>query len=335
VSQFERLAERGIDVYWAGGRADPPASWPSFAPLPSNVHVFPSERVEQFVHQRDGAPVARILGASRPLGRTVHAKDFSPDPAGLPSIAVIHGKASPEALRSRGIDYWALGGNHARSTPFSSPQTAHWPGSPQGRRPSEPGPHGCSLVQVDAERHVRITLIPCDVLRWHREQMVLDEAAGPKDLERRLHDRVRALREAAPGIDLMVSWTIAAGGRLAARLRRGSLGVELLQTLRGQYGMTQPAAWSVSLSAESGPMLPAQWYEQDTIRGDFLREIRRLQQLPVGGCQLSVALGEFPPAIERQLTTKDRHLTTEDRQLLLREAAALGADLLSGEEPLS
>jgi len=333
VSQFERLAERGIDVYWAGGRIDPPAGWPSFARLPSNVHVFPSGRLEQFLHQRDGTPMVRILGASRPLGHEVRAKDFSPDPGGLFSIAVIHGKVNPEALRPRGIDYWALGGNHARSTPFSSPQTAHWPGSPQGRRPAEPGPHGCSLVQVDAERHVRSTFIPCDVLRWHEEQVVLDEAAGPKDLERRLHDRIKALREAAPGIDLMVSWTIVSSGRLAARLRRGSLAAELLHGLRSQYGMTQPAAWSVSLSAEAGPMLPAQWYEQDTIRGDFLREVRRLQLSAEEPIRLEADLPE--PLRTGPLARAAVLDDAADRQRVLREAAALGADLLSGEEPLS
>jgi hypothetical protein len=124
-------------------------------------------------------------------------------------------------------------------------------------------------------------------------------------------------------------------------LRRGTLTAELLQGLRSQFGLTQPALWSVSLTADAAPAPPAQWYEQDTNRGDFLREIRRLQQLPGDGCQLSVDSYQLPAAIAsrlttkgRQLTTDNRQLTTDNRQLLLREAAALGADLLSGEEPL-
>jgi DNA repair exonuclease SbcCD nuclease subunit len=331
VAQFERLAERGIEVYWAAGRADPTTNWPAFAPLPPSVHLFPSERLEHFLHQRDGTPVARLTGVSRPHGR-VRAKDFSPDPSGLFSIAAIYGKANPEALRPRGIDYWALGGGHARSTPFSSPQVAHWPGSPQGRRPEEPGPHGCSLVEVDADRRVRIAFVPCDVLRWHAEQVAIDPAAGPKDLERRLHDRAKTLREAAPGIDLMVSWTVVGSGRLAAQLRRGTLAAELLQGLRSQFGMAQPAVWSVSLAAEAAPTLPAQWYEQDTIRGDFLREVRRLQlsaEEPIGlEAHVPEPLRTGPLA--RAAVLEDG----ADRQRVLREAAALGADLLSGEGPL-
>ena len=377
VSQFERLAERKIEVYWAGGRSDPPASWPSFAPLPPNVHVFPCERLEQFLHERDGGPAVRLTGVSRngrreagdggresrlqgsgfrvqesggsghgtdnpapvppsprppvtPSSLIPHPSSFSPDPGGLFSIAVLYGKINPEALRPQGIDYWALGGNHARSTPFNTPHVAHWPGSPQGRRPEEPGPHGCSLVQVDEDRRVRITVVPCDVLRWHTEQVTLDPAAGPKDLDRRLRDRMKALREAAPGIDLMVSFSIVAGGRVAADLRRGKLAAELLHGLRSEYGMTEPAVWTVSLAAETAPTLPAQWYEQDTIRGDFLREVRRLQ---LAGDEPIRLDDRVPETLRAGPLARAAVLDgAADRQRVLHEAATLGADLLSGEE---
>src|SRR5262245_59140802 len=40
AEQFQRLAERDIQVYWAGGNVDPPESWPAALHLPSNVHRF-------------------------------------------------------------------------------------------------------------------------------------------------------------------------------------------------------------------------------------------------------------------------------------------------------
>ena len=52
--QFQRLAEAGISVYWAGGESDPPENWPVAIPLPDNVHVFPKDRVTDFLHQCDG-----------------------------------------------------------------------------------------------------------------------------------------------------------------------------------------------------------------------------------------------------------------------------------------
>ena len=63
--QFQRLAEAGISVYWAGGESDPPEAWPTAFPLPENVRVFAKDRVTDFLHQYDGSPLARIVGTSR------------------------------------------------------------------------------------------------------------------------------------------------------------------------------------------------------------------------------------------------------------------------------
>ena len=139
--QFARLAQRQIPVYWAGGGVDPPEVWPAFIPLPDNVHLSARGRVAELVHQRDGAPLARVLLHGRDGNRLVRAGDFNPDPAGLYTIAVVHGTVETAALGVRGIDYWALGGRHDRSTLFSAPQMAHYAGQParpaarRGRRP--------------------------------------------------------------------------------------------------------------------------------------------------------------------------------------------------------
>ena len=128
AEQFGRLAERDVPVYWAGGSIDPPEAWPSAVTLPENVRLFPRGRIEDYVHRRDAAPVARLIGTSRGRRRGVRASEFDPrrlrgrdhrphdENAGLFSIAVVHGTAEAEALRDQGIDYWALGGRHDRAT---------------------------------------------------------------------------------------------------------------------------------------------------------------------------------------------------------------------------
>lgn len=332
VSQFERLAERAVEVYWAWGRVEAASGWPALAPLPANVHVFPPERTEQFIYCREAAPAARLIGTSWSRGRTARIRDFSADPGGLLSIGVIHGKPDPQALRRRKIDYWALGGSHTRSMVFSPPQGAHYPGTPQGRRPEEPGPHGCLLVQVDADREVRISFAACDTLRWCQERVAVDAGASPADLEGRLHERLRALREAAPGVHLLICWTIVTSGRLAARLRRGSLAAELLEGLRSRFGLDRPAAWSVWLKTEPPSALPAEWFDQDTIRGEFLREIRRLQARPEEPIRLDADVPEGLRAGPLGRAAVLREPAQRDK--LLQEAAALGADLLNGEDPM-
>src|SRR5689334_15685573 len=41
LEQFQRLADAGIEIYWACGRSDAQDHWPEVIPLPHNVHVFP------------------------------------------------------------------------------------------------------------------------------------------------------------------------------------------------------------------------------------------------------------------------------------------------------
>ncbi len=330
AEHFARLAEQKIPVYWAGGREDPPEAWPAEIPLPGNVCHFPSGQVETSRFQREGMPLVHLVGASRSPERKHRAGEFAPDPGGLFSIAVVHGNVRAEALRDRAIDYWALGGSGARTSLFTVPRMAHYPGPPQGRGPGQPGPHGCTLVEVDAQRQVRTTFLPCDVLRWQVERVALDSAATRADLESRLHDRVLAVKESQPGIDLLISWSVAGFGRLHAELRRGTLAGELLEMLRAEYGHASPAVWSVSLDAEPPAVLPPEWYEQDTIRGDFLRELRRYQRDPEAPLGLEAYLGDAG-----RLGTPAEMLAWDDpaaRERVLCEAALLGIDLLSGEE---
>ena len=270
TEQFIRLAERDIRVYWAGGMVDPPEAWPAAIPLPENVRVFPRERVEQFVYDPDGMPLVRVAGISCDQQHGLRPGEFSADAGGLYTVAVAHGTADSSVMQGRGIRYWALGGRHDRGTPLSGPCTIHCCGSPQGRRPEEGGMHGCTLVEVDAQQSSRTSLITTDSIRWHSERLLIDDATTRDDLEMRLRERLHALQESASNVPLLLSWNLSGKGALAVQLRRGTLAADLLAWLRAEYGHGQVAAWSVSLDVESTEPLPPEWYEQETIRGDFL-----------------------------------------------------------------
>jgi len=331
AEQFQRLDERNVSVYWAGGGVDPPEAWPPSVRLPENVHVFPRGRPEAFVHQRDQTRLARVVGASR--GRTIRTADFDPDPSGLFTIAAVHGNAQVAALQSRPINYWALGGRHIRSTLFSTAHLAHYPGSPQGRQPEECGAHGCTLVQVDSQANPRTTLVPTDVMRWQNERVVVDEATSRDDLEQLLRERMHTLVEATGETDLLISWTVAGGGPLVAQLRQPAVTAQLLDWLRSEYGFGPPAAWTVSLSVEPTAVLPPEWYEQETIRGDFLRAVQQYQANTGEPLDLEAYLSE--EQVAGTLGTAAAISDKAARRQVLRQAAVLGVDLLSGEEPQS
>jgi len=330
ADEFRRLAERRIPVYWAGGELDPPDAWPAWLTLAENVHAFPRGRLEEFVHSRDGVPLARLIGTSRDTRRPVNLTGFEPDPSGLLTIGIVSGQLDAEALRGTGLHYWALGGRTCRSTLSTGPQTAHYAGSPQGRHPSQPGAHGCTLVQVDLDRQTHTSLIPTDVVRWHSETLPVDAATSREDLQARIRERAQFLAGAQSGRALLVRWTIAGSGPLLAQIRRGQLAAEWLAWLRTEFGHGSPALWSVSLEAEAPAVLPAELYEQPTILGDFLRAIRHYQMNPEAPLELTGDLGERP--LSGLLARAVSLSSPEVRSRALREAATLGADLLSGEE---
>jgi len=330
VAQFGRLAERNIAVYWAGGRTDPPEAWPPSIPLPENVHVFPRENPEPCTHRRADTPLARLIGAGRPPHGRLRPERFDPREPGLFSIAVAHGRARLESFRASRVDYWALGGRHARRTLCEAMPVVHDPGTPQGRQPEETGPHGCTLVDVDVGRTARTTFIATDVLRWEYQQLALDEATSRDDLVHEMERRVESLQQKSPEATLLVSWQIAGTGDVAGQLRSGTLGRELLGWLCERFGRATPAVWSVAIGVEPPGRYPAPWYEEDTIRGEFLRQLQRREQDADEPLGMEACLAEA--AAEESLRELLVNMPEASRAALVREAAMLGVDLLAGEE---
>ncbi len=365
--QFQRLAEAGISVYWAGGESDPPEAWPTAFPLPENVRVFAKDRVTDFLHQDDGSPLARIVGTSRG-SRALHPAEFSPDAVGLFSIGVACGEAETAALQSqsersescrtgidgpeahstktdrleayptkgdrletyptRGIDYWALGGRAERCTLFNSPGIAHYPGTPQGRSPAESGTHGCTLVNVDDQGRARMTFITANALEWLHETVLIDPSTQREGLEAMFAQRIHGLT-AGSKTDLLVTWTIGGSGPLMAELRQGKLRGELLEWLRIEHGLSSPIVWTVGIELESQNALPASLYEQETILGDFLRTLREFELDPQQPLNVESLLAEGQAAglFSQAVAIAD----PATRKRVLHEAALLGMELLGGE----
>jgi DNA repair exonuclease SbcCD nuclease subunit len=315
------------------------------------------------------------LGVSGDGRQPIRAGEFHPDSTGLATVAAVYGEADA-SLASRGIDYWALGGRHDRQTVGRDvsvagaanrniPGIIHYSGSPQGRRPSESGVHGCTLVQVDELNHLRTNLIPCDAARWLAERVVIEPTTTREDLEARLRDRLRLLHEsteaakkvelvstettmespatlafpqpgatATPAVrrpgqtELLVSWMLIGEGPLSRELRRGRLAGELLDGLRGEFGFNSPVAWSVGIETEPTDAFPREWLEQETIRGDFLRAIGELK-LNAGE---SLELENYLSETHRSGSLASAALLEgPERRRVLEEAALLGVELLGGD----
>jgi hypothetical protein len=260
--------------------------------------------------------------------RSFHPAEFSPDAVGLFSIGVACGEADAAALQAQGIHYWALGGRAERTTLFDSPRIAHYPGTPQGRRPAESGTHGCTLVHVDDQGRARMTFMAGNALEWLHEPLLIDPATRRTGLEAMFTQRIHGLI-AGSKTDRLVTWTIGGSGPLLAELRLGKLRGELLEWLRIEHGLSSPVVWSIRLELEPQAALPAALYEQETILGDFLRALREFELDPQQPLNLEPLLTDEQAAglFSQAVAIADG----ATRKRVLHDAALLAMELLGGE----
>jgi exonuclease SbcD len=340
--QFARLAEREIAVYWVTSRSDGRESWPANLRWPSNLHLFDEHRVERAIHSRHGEPVCQIFacGGSSTLQsdatvlaaiREALAASSRTD---IFSIGAVPHKLDPSALADLPVRYWAFGGgsNPATLLDLSEPQrTARLSGSPQARAADNPGPHGCTVVQVDDAGHFRADDRPTDVVRWHEERVDVPATMSRSELDHLLGERTTDIIAAAPDRTLLIRWTLYGEGALLATARRAGLATELISRLRTDFGHRAPSAWTTSIAIEP-PALPNSWYEQETLLGDLLRSIRT-QGNSDSPLDLSTYLSE--QQLPGPLANRGTVAEPEARRSILRHAAWLGADLLHSDDAVA
>ena len=335
IDHFQRLAEHGIDVYWAGSPIDGPERWPDGFPLPSNVRQFPAGSTAEFLFQQGGFPVARLLGQSRVAGRRVNASDFSRDPNGLFTIGVLHAAESElSSLESTPVDYWALGGEHTYKSALGQRRTFYYPGSPQGRTPEETAVHNCLLVHVEGGTIVETRPLATDAMRWCEGRVSLPDSVTREHLRELLEaaceQHVAEISAGGSPITHLVRWIVCGPPHLTAPLQHSKQGAAILNSLRNRYGRGVPPIWSVSLQADYQAPLPEETTAQENFLGDFLRTVARYAE---GEQERKLELQPFldpetPESLQRLVRLRDQ----ADRQRVLSQVAHLGCGLLSGQE---
>jgi len=325
AEQFERLEHHNIAAYWAGGSTDSVSHWHEFVRWPANVRYFPPGRVERHCFEVAGMAVCEIMGASHDDAGPPKPYDFSP--SGAFSVAVANASWNSSGLHEIGANYWALGGAHSRSTPLDAGSIAHFPGTPQGRTATETGPHGCTIVSVDEHSRIQLTPVDCDIVRWHCPRVAVADAISSAALAGVLRQRAEQLLIEQPNVAHLVSWQLECGSALRTAIRRGELTRNVLDSLRTQLAHRSGPCWMVSIDAARPQEIPASWREEDTIRGDFLRELHNLatddEVATIENICRNIASSWHAP------------VTPADVRQIRGDVAWLGADLLSPQEATS
>lgn len=331
LSQFERLRERGIAVYWSAGGVDPPERWPQGLKLPDNVRYFGQSHVERVAHQRGQQTIAEVLGTRRPANGRLARDAFAAPRTGAFRIALVHANAAGENWTNCGIDYWALGGKHRRQTLLTSPCHVHYPGTPQGRSPHDVGARGATLVEVTADRTLRTRTVGTEILHWRHEVVEAPARCSREAFETLFCERMQQLVASADGADLLVRWTLIAG-REAAVWNPGAT-TDLVRTLRQRFGRGTPVAWTVDIELQLRDRAIQADPQQEGLLADLLEAVDQLErdvQIPLGldqylaPRQAATALGELVQSTDAAA-----------RHRLLTQVDVLSVQLLCPEEAQS
>lgn len=325
LSQFERLAEKNIAVYWCAGDVDSPDRWPAALDLPRNVTTFAATAVDEISIERRGKPLATLLASGfDPRRRTLG--DFLVEAQAPFPIVFTYGQLDAVATSARHVRYWALGGSHKSLISDRAGSLVGYPGTPQSRRPAESGSHGCHLVRVDGTGAVKAQFHELDTIRWMPQKLAIAEKSTPEQLREVLTDRALKLVSDHPEQLLLVEWQLTPAGEFNLGLRQPRQLHDLTRWLRDEFGRAERGLWSVRLAIDPPVQLPAGWYEEDTILGDYLRALGRYQSDE----SLSLALHEYLPSQVAADAAADLiRLKGSDRAEILAAAAQLGVEYLA------
>ena len=183
LSGLRRLGERSIGVLFIHGNHDPVAvGWSAIRASefpPSTVLFSQCDEVRAHVIERGGEPLAAVHGISfrETKEKRNLSRFFRRDAVEAPfHIGLLHTNAggnpahdnyapcSLDDLRTRGMDYWALGHIHLRGSVIERDPVAHYSGNVQARSFKEVGPRGATLVHVEGSGAVRLEFVQLGVI---------------------------------------------------------------------------------------------------------------------------------------------------------------------------
>lgn len=331
LDYFEKLNAKGTPVFWAAGQADDPKKWPEAAPLPPCVTLFPKDEVLSVPVQRAGRTICFVHGLSYDGRKVLHVPSYRTEPTDEYSVAVGYGTANANALAEGRFDYWALGSDHNRREVDGGAEAgAVYCGSPQGRCLSESGPHGYTVVDVDAEQTTRIHNIECDTVRYCNVEIDAAEIAAVGSVQNLIGERIGRLHHESGGRHLIIGWDIS----LTSGETLHTIGdaQDLLAWVRREYGHGAPSAWTASLTVRPPTKYPQNWQDEETILGDFLRVANDHRESDARDMNLLPMTEEHDGLLE---TTANllAELSAAGRTDVLDQATLLGVELLRGGKP--
>lgn len=234
-----RLADQEVRVFVTPGENDPADAWQAIPDLPENVTIFFERESEPVAVLRDGKVVATITAA--PVEALKAVASSSPADAVrrgpfrvmLLSTAVEGDVAA--RLEATPAEYFALSGTGARRTTSLKSAAAHHPGPLQSLSRTQCGPHGCTLVDVDANGKLQMTCIPTAAAIRESITIDLTTKTDLAELLGLMHVALERNSDLANQPVRIVDWQVRGSGTLVDSLVDDTQRAQLIESFEAKY----------------------------------------------------------------------------------------------------
>mgnify|MGYP001825410525 CR=1 FL=1 len=338
---MRRLADAGIGAFVVRGNHDPADGWSAGLELPDSVVVFPADRVLRSEVFRDGEVVCAVYGRSFGTRQVTEnlALGFSRENGDSLAIAVLHANVGQrqgwdndapctvDDLRSGGMDYWALGHIHVAGRVSDTPP-AVYSGSTQGLDPTEEGPRGCFVVDLDDGGAIE-EFVETASVRWRRLEIDITGVQGIDELRVELENSCAEIRESSEGKPTIIRLGLIGRSPAHASLNRPGVLIDLEADLRQEQLELDPWIWVDRIRDHTRPALDLdRILAEEGLLGDLARLARQILEDP----------GEKERLVEEVLEPVQsalafRHELEIGSEEVVSRALDLCLDLLSREGP--
>ena len=115
-------------------------------------------------------------------------------------------------------------------------------------------------------------------------------------------------------------------GDFNPQIRKPQWAAEVLEWLRDEFGRGDKGLWSTSVRVETPEKMPIDWYEEDTLLGEYLRAMGRYQS----DDSLKLNLHQYmPQTVSSKVTNGMTDVPLNRRDEILRKAMLLGVEYLA------
>ena len=305
IDGLKRLEAKGIRSFVCHGNHDPLDGWQANLRFPDSCHQFGAEvQAVEFDPARPG--LAKVYGVSYPKREIRHSlvPDFGRVSGETFSIGLLHANVggnpmhgsycpcSVDELRATGIDYWALGHVHTRQVVNVRGPVVVYPGNPQGRHPVETGERGVYLVDVGADREVRLSFRDVSVVRWAQLTVSIDQMLSEQELIDAIDSEVASAFE-ADGRDVVCRVSVSGRGPLYDATRKADFSATLRGRINDDWASSTPFGWCERVEVATKPAFDR---EEQRQAGDFVGDLLRLvDELQADPAQLALLREELAP----------------------------------------